>query len=598
VRRILPALFFMLALVALAALFVLLPGDLVNLGKSVVATAGFVSNFYFWTQSGYFARAAEYDTLLHTWSLGVEEQFYLLFPLGLYLVARLRRSRLLALLTLLALGSLAAGILLSYRRPSVGFYWPLSRAWELLLGTLLAVGAVPAVRAAWLRHALSLGGLAMIVAAFLVIDPWQPFPGWRGLLPCVGAALVIYANLCGGGAGNRLLALRPLAFIGLISYSLYLWHWPLLVLAHSVVPLELTRAQLSFLLLFVFVIATFSWWYIERPFRAHATRVSAGPVLRLAALASGVAAAVGVALCMDEGWGWRFPAFRPALVATAPDALYRRCFGRAPAQARRGELCLIGQPGEQQASFVLWGDSHAQRWALPVGELAAQRSLAGYVATAGSCPPLLGATWPVLDCRSFDDAVAQLIDGRREISLVILAARWANYAEGTPERAANHYGAVRRLTDDESPGELSADNRRAFAHSLLRTVTHFTAAGRRVLIIGPVPEISLSVPETLFKVSRYGGSRQFGPSREEFGAREAAVLGALAAAARQPGVTVVYPADVLCAQVCAVEHSGVPLYLDDSHLSATGLELLRPLLALGFDRASAAAQVPGAPAAP
>jgi peptidoglycan/LPS O-acetylase OafA/YrhL len=580
VRRILPALFFMLALVALAAPFVLLPGDLVNFGKSVLATTAFVSNFYFWTQSGYFNRAAEFAVLLHTWSLAVEEQFYILFPLCLYFVTRLRRTYMLAALTLLALGSLAAGILLSYQHASVAFYWPISRAWELLLGALLAVGALPIVRASWLRHALSLGGLLLILASFVLIDSTQPFPGWVALAPCLGAALLIYANLCGGGAGNRLLALRPLTFIGLISYSLYLWHWPLLVLARGVVPLEPTRTQLALLLVLVFLIATFSWWYVERPFRSGAQRFSARQVFRFAALASGAAAIGGAALCLDEGWAWRFPAFRPEVTASA-NAIYPQCFSRGSARARREDLCLIGSGGGP-ASFILWGDSHAQRWALPVAETATDRARRGYLASAGSCPPLIGVGWPLHDCLAFNEEIVRLIDRHPEVSPVILAGLWADYAEGTHYRSDEGYGSFNPLTDLQSPGELASDNQRVFARALERTVTHFTAEGRRVLVIGPVPEIRYPVPETLFKMARFGGSRPFGPTRAEFDSRQGGVLAALAAVARLPGVTVVYPADLLCADACAVERAGVPLYIDDNHLSTTGLELVRPLLAPAF----------------
>jgi peptidoglycan/LPS O-acetylase OafA/YrhL len=581
VRRILPALFFMLALVALAALVVLLPYDLVSFGKSVLATTAFVSNFYFWAQSGYFGRAAELQVLLHTWSLAVEEQFYILFPLCLYLLTRLARSWLLAVLALLTLASLAAGILLSYQHASVAFYWPVARAWELLLGSLLAVGAFPPVRASWLRHALSLGGLLLILAAFALIDSTQPFPGWVALAPCVGAALLIYANLCGGGAGNRLLALRPLTFIGLISYSLYLWHWPLLVLARDVVPLEPTRLQLSLLLLFVFLIATFSWWYVERPFRSGARRFSGRQVFRFAGLASGCAVAAGLVLCLDEGWAWRFPAFRPEVSAVA-NAIYPQCFGRGSARARREDLCLIGSGGGP-GSFVLWGDSHAQRWSLPVAETAAQHSRRGYLASAGSCPPLLDVGWPLHDCLAFNEEVVRLIDRHLEISPVILAGLWADYAEGTHYRADGGYGSFNRLTDQESQGQVQTDNHRVFARALLRTVTHFTAEGRRVVVIGPVPEIRYLVPETLFKMGRFGGERPIGPTRAEFEARQGAVLAALAAVARLPGVTVLYPAQVLCADACAVERAGVPLYIDDNHLSRPGLDLVRPLLAPAFN---------------
>ena len=231
VRRILPA----VAVVLLACLatgwFLLFSLDFKELGESVLAQALLVSNIYFWRESGYFAQAAEMKPLLHTWSLAVEEQFYLLFPFLLIAFKRFSRKSLVPGILLLCCISFSLSVYCSYRHASVNFYFLPTRAWELLLGSFLA--AIPAQRTStrWLTESLSSGGLLAILCAVFFYGPDTRFPGISALLPCVGAALIIWANDHTLTCVGKLLAIRPVVFIGLISYSLYLWHWPMLVFA-------------------------------------------------------------------------------------------------------------------------------------------------------------------------------------------------------------------------------------------------------------------------------------------------------------------------------------------------------------------------------
>lgn len=584
-RRILPALFFMLALVGCAAVFVLLPIDLANFGKSLLATTAFVSNFYFWTQANYFARAAEFKALLHTWSLAVEEQFYILFPICLYAIARICRSHLAKVLVITTAASLAASVWLSQTHPSVAFFWPVTRTWELLLGAFMAVGPVWKVQRRSVRDLMSIVGLLMIVTAISLINPSWPFPGWIALLPCLGAALIIYVGLCGGGIANSWLAAKPFVFMGLISYSLYLWHWPLIVLAQNVAPYGLSFPQRFMILTLALGMATLSWWYVERPFRGGNSRFDRRQVFALATASSIAAAVAGLGFWLGDGLPGRFPAFASmAREAGLEDSIFPECFSRTPEQVGNAQLCVIGADSPAPPSFIIWGDSHAQRLARPIAKLAAAHERRGWLRSSGSCPPLLGVDWPAANCRAFNDAVVRLIDAQgASVRDVIIAGLWAEYAEGSQYREGEAFGFLTVLSDDSSQGNSVDGNRRTFARALLRTVNHFTREGKRVVIVGPVPEIGLPVPETLFKVARFGGNKQFGPSRHEFESRQKAVLDALADAARVPGVVVVYPSDLLCNDTCAVARSEIPLYIDDNHLSRSGLELMEPLLSEVFD---------------
>jgi peptidoglycan/LPS O-acetylase OafA/YrhL len=205
------------------------PTDLVRYSKSLLATAGFASNFEFWNESGYFDAGADQKPLLHLWSIAVEEQFYLLFPL--VLLAFRRSAWLLAAVGAIFAASFVLGIWGVAHAPSATFYLLPARAWELMLGALLALGAIPPLANRAISEALAAIGLLLIGYAVVAFTAEMPFPGPAALIPCAGATLVIYATQGSETWTGKALSWRPVVFVGLISYSLYLWHWPVLVLA-------------------------------------------------------------------------------------------------------------------------------------------------------------------------------------------------------------------------------------------------------------------------------------------------------------------------------------------------------------------------------
>jgi peptidoglycan/LPS O-acetylase OafA/YrhL len=216
IRRIIPALALVVSLALAAGVKLLLPAELMQLGKSAAATALFVSNFWFWSQSGYFQEPAESMPLLHTWSLAVEEQFYIGFPLLMIIIGKGRCAASLLVISLLVIALFALSVYLTKHSPGVAFYWP-TRAWELLVGAALALtedGPRP------MRETISMTGLVSIIVSLFVFDRTTPFPGYAALAPVLGTAAVIY----GGGATlvGRILSLRPFVWVGLVSYSLYL----------------------------------------------------------------------------------------------------------------------------------------------------------------------------------------------------------------------------------------------------------------------------------------------------------------------------------------------------------------------------------------
>jgi peptidoglycan/LPS O-acetylase OafA/YrhL len=282
-RRIFPALFAVLGVTFAAALVLLPPADFLRCAQSLIATSLFVSNIFFIGE----AQRGLLDgnvplPLLHTWSLAVEEQFYLIFPLLLTLLTRrASRKERIGLLWLLTLASLILSTVLVKASPVEALYLAQSRAWELLFGVLLALDALPDLRARSLREALGIAGLLLIVAGAVLYTTKTPFPGLAALPPALGAVLVIASGNGASGDGgktlvSRLLSSRIAVGLGLISYSLYVWHWPIMTMTDLLVGHPLTKLQKVAVVALCIGVAALSWRYVEGPFR----RRGAGAVSR------------------------------------------------------------------------------------------------------------------------------------------------------------------------------------------------------------------------------------------------------------------------------------------------------------------------------
>jgi peptidoglycan/LPS O-acetylase OafA/YrhL len=271
IRRIFPALFVMFAISSAFAYMLLLPEELVNFGKSLMASAAFVSNIFFRSQINYFDVASEQKPLLHVWSLAVEEQFYIFWPLILVALNKMfGGQRKILLCAILFCISLLYSEYLVRHTPSAAFYLLPSRAWELALGAILAMSVKFWRLHRAPRHAAdlaSLAGIALIGFAIFAYDAITPFPGLAALVPCVGAALVIGAGESAITLGGRFLSLPPIVFIGRISYSLYLWHWPILVFAQLYLARVLRFDEKCWALSLMVLMAYLSWRFVEEPFR-------------------------------------------------------------------------------------------------------------------------------------------------------------------------------------------------------------------------------------------------------------------------------------------------------------------------------------------
>ena len=568
VRRIFPALVAMLLVATITAVFILFPVDLVRYAKSLLATAGFAANFEFWSEAGYFDVNAAEKPLLHLWSIAVEEQFYLFFP-AILLALRGRRLAATAVIFVLSLGFAIWGVA---HVPSATFYLLPGRAWELMLGALLALGAVPAVQQRWVREALAVGGVALISFAVFFYTNDTPFPGAAALAPCLGAALLIYAGTPGATIASGVLSLSPLVFIGRISYSLYLWHWPLYVFTRYFSYRDPGPEGVIGLLAASFAFAIASYYFVEQPFRRgrfHLRR----PQLFAGGLTTMVAVgAAALVLLEGNGLPQRLRPDLRSILAEENDHEPRidTCLGISPEAVRDGKMCQIGVIGGKP-SFILWGDSHADAVLPAISEVAKREGRTGLFAGGRSCPPLLDVTTPRPECRSFNQNVLAQA-ARPEIREVILEARWAKYAEGSTYGMEPEGHIV--LTDDGGTDDTS--NHAVFARGLARTVK--ALAGKKIVIVASVPEIGWPVPAVLAREKLADKMRIAPPSTDAYFERQKFVLATFAELKRQDGVTIVYPHEVLCRSgACEVSLNGIPLYRDEHHLSVYGARLLTPL---------------------
>ena len=424
-RRILPALFTVILVSFAIAPIALSPAHLADFQESAVATTLFFSNILFWQESGYFDAPANFKPLLHTWSLAVEEQFYILFPLVLMMVARFAGRRWRTVILTVALISFALSSWAAIYNPAAAFYLPQARVWELLLGSLLALRLVPPISNRLFRETASVVGLSLIGWGVFAFNDATPFPGFNAIFPCFGAALLIHTGAAESAFVNRLLSTRALVFIGLISYSLYLWHWPAFVFARSILPRELTGIESAGIIGFSLVAAMLSWRFIEQPFRGGKAILSRNALFSGVGGVAAVIVVVGVMGSVTDGSRLQNTAEAAALNAPGFEFYsYRTCFLETGQrlEAWQAQSCFINEGGE--ANALLWGDSFAAHYVpgLQTNRAAWSHSILQY--TAAHCPPIFG--WDPLiapNCSAFNGHVLDIIQ-EFQIKTVIMAAQW------------------------------------------------------------------------------------------------------------------------------------------------------------------------------
>ncbi|MCU7835193.1 MAG: acyltransferase [gamma proteobacterium symbiont of Taylorina sp.] len=579
IRRIFPVLFFIVLITSIAALMILPRLQLGEFSESVISAAWFVSNFFFWFHNDYFSVAAELKPLLHTWSLSVEEQFYVFFPLLMLILNKRQFYITTTLLILLLLLSFVVSLYLSETYASANFYLAPTRAWEFLSGVILAIGLFPDIKSFVIRQCLSLSGIALLLSSMVLLDDHSIFPGINAIYPVLGSVLLIHT-----GSTRRItsqtwvsivISSAVFRYIGLISYSLYLWHWPVIALLKNYSSGELNLFSKAIIFFIVFIFSIITYQFIEQPFRNHAR------LRKMITLKTGL---LIILMMSATGLGLYYYSKRIDIadnVQTREEVLQqmaqlKTCFLKKES-LKSISRCSFGDKTSDKI-FLLWGDSHTLAMYPAFVKLAKQAGWRGIHATLTGCPPLFEVT--VDDVKQCNGMVAQNIKNfllNNKIDVVFLVSRWNLYETGWI-RNGRLMKPNSFVSDHYTKGVDAQSSTQVLHRAIEKTVQFLTVeAGVDVNLLLPVPVL----PDL---IDKYQPEDNNILRRSDYLAQRASIVQRInelnyTQSNEAQSFHVIDPLDALCAKKnCKLFEQGKALYLDDNHLSPSGAMMIFPLL--------------------
>lgn len=594
-RRIFPALIVVLLVTLGIGWVLLLPEEWERLGAHVVAGAFFSSNLLLFSESGYFDNESRFKPLLHLWSLGVEEQFYLIWPLLLLCIWKLPRYRM-ALGALLALASFVSCLYATQANPTAAFYLPFNRFWELWVGALLGIFKLrhevtsvgfrlneTTAADTLAKSIVSMLGLGLIVGSMIVLSNTDPFPGWRALLPVTGTALVIAAGQR-AWVNKKLLSNRVVVYIGLISYPLYLWHWPLMSYIDIYEPEkpELRRLLLGLALFIAFIAAMLTYHFLERPLQRKTLKWAAVRTT----FAVGLVAIVGGVVFVANG----FPSRLQGLANSAPSSEFvwsfwtnRTCLEKYPFEERQGWFfCMQNKEGE--ASVILLGDSHSNH--LYPGLATHPELKHQTILSIGTCPPDPGirylpkATHPANPCVGERKArqekfIEEVLTATPTIRFALLSAAWPSFDERGHEIDYSTGGSDQRFVTSFVPDEVELPIRQ-YINAISRQIADLEKREIQVVVSLNSPRLPYNVRACFdrpFRTAKHSCevSMKLHLERTRTFRREFSLM----IAAKHPATLLFDPAPALCdSSACRLVKHGKPMLRDSNHLSLEGSKLL------------------------
>ncbi len=572
-RRILPPLAVVMLASLIAGWFLFLPSDFVLLGKQMLYQSFFASNVLFSQEVGYFDTNNDIKPLLHTWSLSVEEQFYIVLPLALlglwrYLPGTYRRY-----LIGFAVISFVLAVFKAINGHRSGFYLLPYRAWELMLGAFLAF-YVPKVLTRVQAESMAWIGLAAILMAVFLYTSETPFPGLAALLPCGGAAMVIWANTDNVTRVGRLLSLKPIVFIGLISYAWYLWHWPLMAYVHYIPFREFSLTDGLLCATASFLLAILSWRFIERPVRHKMLFPTRNAALRGAVVCLVSMAVTGGSLIAFKGVPARLDPLVASYAAGADDINPHRdaCDKPDPAAVLQGKACQFLPTASIKPTFFVWGDSHADAAAPVFYALAEKHQKNGMIATSHGCGPFLHMARESGGedsyCYRFNHAVFDYI-ASSGIKQVVLVASWSSWVPNTSVY----------FTDEQWYQAYKNQYSSKVEAALQNTVDRLQDIGVKVYVLLEVPTFTVNPPYLLAMEKMYGVSQTsaFLPIKEYRDRRSQYLDSFIKQNAR--GKTVLLdPEALFCTKGrCMMGDEAKSFYFNEGHLSPHGAQQMAPL---------------------
>jgi peptidoglycan/LPS O-acetylase OafA/YrhL len=584
-RRILPALFFVMLVCMPFAYMWMMPSQLDEFAQSIFAVVFFLSNWLFWEETGYFGTAAELKPLLHTWSLAVEEQYYLLFPVFMLALWRFGRSWVFVCVSGIALFSLILSEWGWRNEPDINFFFTFSRFWELLAGSICAFLTV--VKKLKSSNMLSSFGLVAIVFAIFSYDSSTPFPSVYALVPVIGTSLIILFGRQGTWVA-KLLSVRGLVGIGLISYSAYLWHQPLFAFARIRSLAEPNHVVMGGLAVTALLLAWGTWRWIERPFRRpdNSLLATRGQVFAASGFVGAIFAASGFAGHYTGGLATRVEIGDAANSDLTVRKFVNSCFDLEH-QAVVDELawfCEEGKVEDFSATVAVVGDSHALSYFGPLSEWGSNNRVRFLFNGISGCPPLVN-TFILRSGRLRDDCAARnqkifTEQALKGVDVVVLNARWTYYGYGDSSGSVRHIGTS---YDVEKNRDVSY---RVFLSQLLATLQILKELRLPVVFVHQQP-VQLVEPLAVF-----GRAALF---EEDLDLVSSAVsvkidqhiedyttlqedIGKIIHRLDSGMATEIDVAPLLCSPICQVAEGGRAIYLDKDHLSNFGAGIVLPMI--------------------
>jgi len=562
VRRLAPSLVAVLLLTLLLGSFILLPTEFQELTTQVFFSQLYIANIYFWKNVNYFGLQADGIFLLHTWSLAVEEQFYLLYPLGLFFVYRYFKVLFWPVIILSLLISFLLNIAFVESKPEATFYLLPMRAWELLLGGMIPLFNSKVCRSKSVDQILGVLGFFCIFLSVFLYQKNTVFPGYFALLPTLGAAFCIIAGSNHKTVTSALLSFSPAVFIGRISYSLYLVHWPIIVFAIIYLGDDYTIfwRWITFFLSIVFAVVIY--YFIENPIR-HKKFLGSDKVF-VASYGLIICASVGLYVLSNKTGGFpeRFSSEVVALADKVNDKTpsISECEYSKDNRLSGENYCRVGSE-DVNPSWFFYGDSHAWAAYKVFDEWLKSRNESAYFAFRNSCPPikniyLLGRKGL---CFEFNQSVSEYINSHQEIDKVFLVSTWIQGKNG--------------IYSDINATPLSdAETQSLFQKEFSNTVSSYHAKSKDVYVWEPLPGAKANVPKTLARAMMSGKDHDLEVSESAYRQNYNFFFEGLNQNSQYLAGTF-STSEVLCKDdSCAVMVNGKPLYLDNSHLAASPFE--------------------------
>ncbi len=579
-KRIIPALVVLVAALLILGFFYLIPFDYKSLGNDSISALGFYSNIAFAHSDGYFDVTSQNNWLLHTWSLSVEWQFYLLFPIFLaWLKKKAFFNKGLVVTFVL---SLFLSIVLTKLEPTAAFFILPTRVWEFLAGgfVFLYSDKIPKF-----KFRLWVGLLLIAISTFIYTDNLN-FPSYWAIVPVLGAILVIAEN-----TNHVVLKNAFIQYVGKISYSLYLWHWPIVV-AIKYLEIESNVLNITVAIALAFALAHISYVFVEQAFRNVKKNVTSLKIIAINLLVvSLICSYVGV-VSYKEGFKFRVSDAVLAMETHEYNKIYNieGCGFNYKKQSGLPD-CKVGNK-TAKSTVAIWGDSHASYATQGINKVLLKRNKAAYLYSYAGCPSVLDAHYPgargnffgmhlpennrSIKCRLINQRTYDFISNSDEIKKVILVSRWPVYAYGETTTNSPHLYAV--FGDVEARLDNLEERLEYYTNNIVKTACGLSDAGKQVYLFTAVPEMAESINLTLAKyLLLHGKIRDISIPVSEYNERNKAFIEAFGEAEKKCNIKVVNIKPYFCDdEKCSGVKDGKPLYADDDHISRFGNEMLRP----------------------